>query len=137
MFSIQQLSEKIAEISAERLDVEDFEEWLVAESWGHYDIRGDQVSRAIAAIHHVLHCCENGDVEECKIANELANAIRPFELLARTAVRDIFLLKKISGVDQADEGMTWDIRKPQMAASAASSAGAFITRSLGVLEASV
>lgn len=79
MFSIQQLSEKIAEVSANRLGVDDFEEWFVSESWGHYDGRSNQASRAIAAVHHVLHSCEEGAVEEGKVAQELANAIRPFE----------------------------------------------------------
>ena len=86
MFSIQQLSEKIADVSANRLDVDGFEEWFVSESWGYYDVRGDQTSRAIAAVHHVLHSCEANELKEAEVAEELANAIRPFEVTVTRVV---------------------------------------------------
>ena len=86
MFSIRQLSEKIADVASKHLDVDGFEEWFVSESWGHYDVRANETSRMIAAVHHVLHSCDSDEIEESKIAEELANAIRPFEYIPASTV---------------------------------------------------
>lgn len=78
MFSIHELSEKIAELSAKRLDVEAFEDWFVASSWGHYSVDGSLASKAIAAVHHVLYGFQAGDIQESEIAAELSASICAF-----------------------------------------------------------
>ncbi|HET8550718.1 MAG TPA: hypothetical protein VFL57_22075 [Bryobacteraceae bacterium] len=93
MFNIQRLSDKIDELFAARLDVDSFEDWFVAESWGHYEIQGHPLSQAIAAVHHVLHRYERDEVEERQVAEELAMAIRPFALSPIVFDEDGFLAK--------------------------------------------
>lgn len=79
MFSIHQLSEQIGALLENRLEVDEFEEWFVANSWGYYQVGADSLSKAIAAVHHVLHAYQSDEIEERDVAQELDNAIRPFE----------------------------------------------------------
>jgi hypothetical protein len=78
MFSVQRLSKKIEELCENRSNLDAFEDWFVSESWGHYSVQTDAASSAIAAVHHVLHSYEDGEIDERQVAKELANAIRPF-----------------------------------------------------------
>lgn len=77
MFNVQQISEKIDELES-CLDVEAFEDWFLRASWGHYSVSGDELSKAIAAVHHVLHSYKAEEIDEATAVEELASAIRPF-----------------------------------------------------------
>ena len=78
MLSIQQLSGKIEALNKQRLSLEDFEDWFASESWGNYDIAGDELSNAISAVRHALYSYETGEFDEDLAVEELAAAIAPF-----------------------------------------------------------
>jgi hypothetical protein len=102
MFSIQQLSDKIDELTADQLDVDAFEDWLLSASWGHYSVRGDCLSSAIAAVHHVLYSYKASEIEEKEVARELASAIVPFAPSSRSNQPDVVTRPEfVSGKDRA------------------------------------
>ena len=78
MISIHQLSEHIEDLDGPHPSLADFEDWFASESWGSYDVAGDNLSNAIAAVHHVLYNYETGVFDDNRAKTELAAAIHPF-----------------------------------------------------------
>lgn len=124
MFSIQRLSAKIDELSANCLDVDAFEDWFLAESWGHYGVHGESASKAIAAVHHVLHSYERDEIEESQVAAELANAILPFveepSMPAQTAEAAVVLTDP-ELISEPDSEWSEALRKRVLESASASS----------------
>lgn len=78
MFNVQTLAQKIRNVQPDIQSVDSFEDWFVAASWGHYDVDGDSLSNAIAAVSHVLYSYRADELDEAHVPGELATAIRPF-----------------------------------------------------------
>ena len=75
MFSIQELDEKVEALASSRMSLDDFEDWFLAESWGYDDTKGDTLSTAIAAVHHVLYAYECNEFPGNEVAHKLASAV--------------------------------------------------------------
>lgn len=54
-FTLYRLAAKIDDLNNGRINLDAFEDWFISESWGKYQTTDDDLSRAIAAVHHVLH----------------------------------------------------------------------------------
>jgi hypothetical protein len=109
MLSVQRLSEHIEALNSEGGDVDDFEDWFLSESWGLYDIHGDALSNAIAAVHQVLHSYQSDELEENRVPKELAAAIRPFEKVIPRGI--VVISSSVNSVGrigpQMETGNTW------------------------------
>ena len=83
MLSLRQLSEQIDALNERRLSLADFEDWFVSESWGCYGLANDYLSKAIAAVHHVLYGYEREEFDEQTAIHDLTNAVRPLRAQCR------------------------------------------------------
>jgi hypothetical protein len=86
MFNVQTLAQRIRKVQPDIQSLDSFEDWFVAASWGHYDVHGDSLSNAIAAVSHVLYSYRADELNENEVPGELATAVRPFDRPASSAV---------------------------------------------------
>ena len=78
MLTLTELSQKVNSYKLGKIDLDCFEEWFRAHSWGCYDRRGDVLSDAIAGIEMALSNFDLGDMAEQDLQQGLANAVCPF-----------------------------------------------------------
>jgi hypothetical protein len=102
MFSIPVLSEKIRALRDRHLTADEFGDWFLSASWGHYDLRGGKIAHAIEAVGYVLGRFESDDFQEDALPKELADAVRPFE--ANSTIRIVPIRSDIAvPVDDSED----------------------------------
>ena len=77
MLTQAELEEKVAQYTAQVLDIDAFEDWFRAEAWGMYDRPGDPLSDTIDKVLFALQAFEESE-NETRLREELAAVVRPF-----------------------------------------------------------
>ncbi len=88
MLNLQAISENAIAVREGRMDPDDFHDWFLDYSRGHRGARGNWVADALAAVDIVLVEYSNQEIDESRLGEELANAIRPFAPKSKPASVD-------------------------------------------------
>lgn len=86
MLNVQQISNAASDISNGHISVEDFERWLRRASRNVHAWGSPKLLSAVLSVEAVLSDYRFSGLEESKVAEELANAIRPFEYASPNVV---------------------------------------------------